>query len=269
MKETPAPAAPICRAVPLPAGPVWLREWPRAGPPLVLLHGIGVDGRDWLPVVAALAAHFHLYIPDLRGHGQSLTPPSGYQLNDYADDLLALLDALGVATTHALGHSLGGDVLWRAAARAPARFRRLVVEDTPLGRDSALAPLLRASQRLQRQSYETIEAFFRHRYPNAGSDEVRERVATFQHTNPGVFADRLAEVLALPGGAPLPPLALPLLYLRADPRAGGMMPADGVDAIRAAAPDAQVIDLPGIGHTIHEDTPDRFLAAILPFLTTD
>src|SRR5688500_6092326 len=53
-------------------------------PPVVLLHGIGSRGESWRPVIDPLAARFHLYQLDLRGHGASAKPERGYLLEHYA-----------------------------------------------------------------------------------------------------------------------------------------------------------------------------------------
>src|SRR5215207_11404337 len=70
-------------------------EFPNPGrPPVVLLHGLGSRGQSWWPVIDPLAERFHLYQVDLRGHGASEKPASGYRVEDYAADLDAVIDAL-------------------------------------------------------------------------------------------------------------------------------------------------------------------------------
>src|SRR5262245_20172888 len=85
-------------------------EYGTTGPSLVLVHGIGSRGVSWWPVIDALAADFRLFVPDLRGHGESDKPPNGYLPTDYARDLAALIDALGLDHPSIVGHSLGGIV---------------------------------------------------------------------------------------------------------------------------------------------------------------
>ena len=85
-------------------------EFPNPGrPPVVLLHGIGSRGQSWWPVIDPLAARFHLYQLDLRGHGASGKPSAGYLVEHYAADLNAALDALDLQSgePRIMGHSLG------------------------------------------------------------------------------------------------------------------------------------------------------------------
>src|SRR4051795_10414953 len=67
------------------------------GKPLVLVHGVGMDWRVWQAISRRLAADFHLYLVDLRGHGESDKPARGYSLPHYAADLEDLLDQLSLA----------------------------------------------------------------------------------------------------------------------------------------------------------------------------
>ena len=96
------------------------------GPPLLLLHGWPQHWYCWRRVVPTLAERFHLIIPDLRGHGWSSAPSTGYEKEQLATDLLATLDALGLESVGLVGHDWGGWTGFLAALRAPERFRGFV-----------------------------------------------------------------------------------------------------------------------------------------------
>lgn len=98
------------------------------GPPMVLLHGLGERASGWDPVRAALAADHTTYAVDLRGHGDS-DWPGEYSHDVIEADVMGLLDLLGLASVVLLGHSMGGSVAFRIAARRPELVGRLVVED--------------------------------------------------------------------------------------------------------------------------------------------
>jgi 3-oxoadipate enol-lactonase len=100
------------------------------GPPVVLLHCLGVDHRLWDGVIDALGAGHRVLTYDLPGHGESATPPAGYSIDDLADQLAAVLDASGVSRAHVAGMSLGGCVAQSFAGRYPERVARLVLADT-------------------------------------------------------------------------------------------------------------------------------------------
>ena len=258
----------VGRIVELPVGAVHVREWPRDAPPLVLLHGMSGDWQGWLPVVPVLAARYRLYAPDLRGHGTSSKPESGYTLDEYVADFLALLDALALPPAPVVAHSFGGAVAWLAARQRPDRFTRLVLEDTPLDAVPAAVDFLRGSLALSRQPAEAVVAHYRQRYPNWSAEQVQARTAMFRQTSPGVFAGILAEVEAEPPiGERLPQLDLPLLFVRGDERAGGMVPLDAAERFMQRAPHGRLVNIEGAGHTIHVEVPERFLSVVLPFLS--
>jgi pimeloyl-ACP methyl ester carboxylesterase len=104
-----------------------------AGPDVVLLHGLAGNQAFWnLEVLAALAAEFRVTTFDLRGHGYSAMPPAHYWPADLAADLQGLLDHLGVARVHLVGHSYGGVVALRFALDHPGRAGSLVLADSRL-----------------------------------------------------------------------------------------------------------------------------------------
>lgn len=103
------------------------------GPPLVLQHGFPQDWRSWQAIVALLAAQFRVICPDMRGFGDSDAPPWGYDKEGLAQDLLAVLSALGIERFSLAGHDWGGVVAFIAALRAPERVERLVLLNTAHG----------------------------------------------------------------------------------------------------------------------------------------
>lgn len=118
------------------------------GRPLLLVHGFTGSKDDFTPWLDRLAAlGFHAVVPDLRGHGESDKPdrPEDYSLEVFADDVVALLDALGWERSTILGHSMGGMVVQTAVLRDPARCEALVLMDTshgPIpGLDRTMLPL--------------------------------------------------------------------------------------------------------------------------------
>jgi len=98
------------------------------GPDLVMLHGLGGNLAIWhLKIVPALRADYRVTTYDLRGHGRSGTPPTGYTTGDMADDLLGVLDGLEIETAGLVGHSLGADVAMHFALRYPERAKKLIL----------------------------------------------------------------------------------------------------------------------------------------------
>jgi pimeloyl-ACP methyl ester carboxylesterase len=95
------------------------------GPDLLLCHPTGFAGLIWRPVATRLP-DFHCIAPDLRGHGDSPTPDDhDFDWHGFADDVLAIVDALALDGCVAAGHSKGGAALLLAEQRRPGTFRAL------------------------------------------------------------------------------------------------------------------------------------------------
>jgi pimeloyl-ACP methyl ester carboxylesterase len=105
----------------------------------VLIHGLLGTLDDWQARIAPqLIDHFTVLTFDLRGHGESDMPPSGYTSADMARDLAALLDSLGIDQAHLAGHSFGGTVALSFTAENPDRVLGLTISDS---RVRALQPV--------------------------------------------------------------------------------------------------------------------------------
>jgi len=107
------------------------------GNPLVLLHGFPLDHHIWDATIPLLEDKFDLIIPDLRGFGESTTTDSPYSMDDFAADIVGLLDHLGVKKAAIAGHSMGGYVALAFARLYPDRVNGLglvssqVLSDSP------------------------------------------------------------------------------------------------------------------------------------------
>ena len=96
--------------------------------PLILSSGLGGSGDYWKPNLRALAEHFRVIVYDHRGTGRSdRALPATVTVDDLADDIAILLDALGIARANVMGHAAGGVAGLALALRRPERLRKLVV----------------------------------------------------------------------------------------------------------------------------------------------
>lgn len=99
-----------------------------SGDPIVLVHGWPQHWWVWRGVIPPLVEAGHRVIAvDLRGHGWSDAPPHGYDKEQFATDVLAALDSLGVERFKLMGHDWGGFTSFLMALRAPERVEKLVV----------------------------------------------------------------------------------------------------------------------------------------------
>lgn len=108
-----------------------------SGEPVLFVHGNLSDGSAWDEQRGLLPSGFRGIAPDLRGFGRSAPAPidATRGVGDFRDDLVALLDALGLDSAHLVGHSMGGGVVMDLAARHPERVRTitLVAPVSPYG----------------------------------------------------------------------------------------------------------------------------------------
>ena len=100
------------------------------GPWLAMSHSLGCDLHMWDRETAALAGRFRVLRFDTRGHGATDAPAAPYALDQLADDLQALLDALDVGRCHFMGLSMGGMIAMTHALKYPGRFDRLLLCNT-------------------------------------------------------------------------------------------------------------------------------------------
>lgn len=97
------------------------------GTPVVLVHGVALDSRIWGDLPQFLAGKNKVLTYDLRGHGRSFAPESGYSYRDLVADLSELLSALELPKVTLIGHSLGGAVAIKFALRHPGKVEKLVL----------------------------------------------------------------------------------------------------------------------------------------------
>ncbi|HEY6540373.1 MAG TPA: alpha/beta fold hydrolase [Ktedonobacteraceae bacterium] len=97
------------------------------GEPVVLVHGLSASSRWWVRNVPALAEHYRVYLLDLPGFGLMRRFRRRFVLDELSSSITAWMDALGINQAHMIGHSMGGYICLRIAARHPERIKRLVL----------------------------------------------------------------------------------------------------------------------------------------------
>jgi pimeloyl-ACP methyl ester carboxylesterase len=102
------------------------------GEPLVLLHGFGETWYEWHDLIPALAAHYTVIAPDLRGAGDSEKPLTGYDKKTMAEDIHALVRQMGYTKINLVGHDIGLMVAYAYAAANPDEVSHLVLVDAPI-----------------------------------------------------------------------------------------------------------------------------------------
>ncbi len=147
------------------------------GEPLLLIPGLGAGTWLWRHHVERLSRHFRLIMPELRGSGRTDKPDQPYSIKLFAQDMLALLEALNIRRTFVLGASLGGFVAQQLAGGWPERVRKLVLVATSLGGQCQIGPSGEILSRLIRPHGRTRVERLQDAYPLSFSADYLTRHA--------------------------------------------------------------------------------------------
>lgn len=265
------------------------------GPPLLLLHGWPEFWLTWAPVMQRLGARHHLIAPDLRGFGDSEKPDPGPSdqagAEVHAEDMLALLEALGVARAGVVSHDLGAMAAQAMAHRRPERLTGLFFFDCPypgIGRRWSEPPHLKEiwyqsfhqkdfASALIGSSREACRLYIGHflRHWSGGNPGAFDGVLEAWVDNfmkPGnlqggfnwYISQNAARLAVMRGEAPKPPpIAVPSCVRWGD--RDPILLSAWMDRMgeHFADLDAQVLE--GLGHFPHMEDPDRASAEIAGF----
>ena len=243
-----------------------------SGPPFLLIHGLGSSGDDWAFQREDFARHFTLILPDLRGSGRSAKPPGPYSIALFAQDLWALLDALGIESTNILGFSLGGAVAQEMALIQPARVSKLVLCNalanyrTDTWRkwwEARMQVTLVHLLGLRR----TARLIANRLFPHEDQAPKRQRVVDVVGANPK--ATYLAAIHALIGWSALErihTIACPMLILSAE---FDYTPLEEKRAEAARFQNVEFVVIEGSRHGTPFDAIEEFNARVVGFLTSE
>jgi len=236
------------------------------GPPLVLLHGLGMDWRVWQAVSRRLAPFFHLFMLDLRGHGQSTKPAHGYTLAHYAADVEDVLDHLRLDRAVLAGSSLGGMVA--ASVEAPPDLvSHYVLVDPPLtGGPIREEAVFRRILELKHQAPEALARFLAENNPGAGLFLLRSMSEMWHEAADGVIQDMLdrpTDYYAI--DANLRAIESPTLLMQADPANGAVLTDAEAQRTLELLRQGSLVRVAGAGHAIHAHAPAEFARLLTEF----
>jgi len=256
-----------------PRGPVAYERW-GAGPPLLLLAGLGSRSRLWGELPRLLSERFTVLAPDNRGVGGS-RGGEPFTLEGSADDAALVVTDAGFPSTGVIGVSMGGLIACQLAVRHPEAVQRLVVASCGARLTSSHARVLRFFELVftrlaPDEAAQALMAFafastFADRYP--GFVDQAARLWTLDpEDQPGA----LAQLAHLKAGWDLRPqlagIACPTLVLAGelDPLA----PAAATRELAAAIPEARYREVPGAAHSVLAEGGSALLNEVIEFLTT-
>lgn len=193
---------PLLRLPELSTSYTWIEDAraPARRDTIVLVHGLAASLGFWyLSVAPALARTYRVLLFDLRGHGRSSTPSSGYTPANLARDMRELLDRLEVDRAHLVGHSFGGAVALRFAAQYPHRVSSLTLADVRL---RSFQPRLELGSWSTWARYRSVLAGFGIDMDDTADElgpEFFEKLAKLRLAHPAQM-ERLTRVLPTPFG---------------------------------------------------------------------
>jgi pimeloyl-ACP methyl ester carboxylesterase len=256
------------------------------GPVVVLLHGIPQTWYEWRHIIPALAAHYTVIAPDLRGLGDSSHPAGGYDKKTMSDDIWRLLQSLGVDRFFLVGHDWGGPTAFSLAAQHPEAVSKLAILDVAIPGDGA--DFSQNGRRWHHALFRTLDLpeqlflggrehliinwlFDNYGYlPNCiGEDDRREYLRTY--VKPGAMRAMFSIYRALPQDAAdnqamlaaRGKLKMPVLALGGAKSFGRGL--ETLESLQRVAQDVRGGLVPDSGHWVCEEQPAFITGELLKF----
>lgn len=238
------------------------------GETLVLLHGITDSWFSFSRLLPLLdPARHHAYAISQRGHGDSDRPESGYSMDDLASDVVAFMDAVGVARATVIGHSMGSVVARRVAATYPWRVDRLVLVGSSFTFVNDLTEEFREAVHALEDPvpYEFALEFQESTIHVPVPAEFLDRVVGETLKLPArVWRAALNGALAADDHADLERIVSPTLVMWGD--RDEYFARDQQDRLVEAIPGARLLVYPDTGHDLHWERPESVAHDLAAFI---
>jgi N-formylmaleamate deformylase len=234
--------------------------------PVILLHGLTANGMCWTALAHALEAEYDVIMPDARGHGKSSVPAYGYRYEDHANDVVGLIQSLGLSSSILIGHSMGGMTATVVAGHHPNLLRGLILADPSFlslkvqreVRDSDVTDQHRGFLNM---SLDEIVADARTRHPQRSPEMLKVIAQARLQTSMSAF-----DVLTPPNPDYMQLVRstdVPTLLVIAE---NGVVSSEVATELQCVNPKVQIEKILDAGHGLHYDQPERFAAIVESFL---
>ena len=240
---------------------------------IAFLNGIAMSVGHWMPIVESLSTDYRCLLHDFRGQLLSDKPPGPYSLEQHADDLVGLLDTLGIDRVHLLGTSYGAEVGMVMAYRHPDRVRSLILIDGV----SETGPVLCAAVHAWKAAaladpivfYRTLIPWnYSASYLNLHVDELRDResrVAELPREYFAAFAELCDSFLHIDITPHLQEITCPALVVVADRDI--LKPRRFSQIIHARIENSALTIIEGAGHAVVIEQPERIAELAKEFVS--
>ena len=243
------------------------------GPTLLLIHGFPLNRQMWQPQLLPLAeAGYRVIAPDLRGFGESDAPLEGYSMDGFADDLIALLDALKIDRAVVGGMSMGGYVLLNLLERYPERTRAACFIATKSSADDEAGRARRSAMAAEAERIGAspivknfAELLFAPQSMQTRPELIARVTSWMRDTNPRALAGGLLAMRDRKDYTPLlPGFRQPSLVLAgAEDRAASPT---AMNLFTTGLPSCESRIIADAGHMVNMEQPEEFNATLLDFL---
>lgn len=272
-----------------------VRHWPGTARAFLLVHGLDSNARLWSLAARRLAESGHaVYAVDMRGHGESDVPETGYDIATAAADLASVAAGLDLADAVVAGHSWGAHVALRLAAERPDLVAALALVEGGWVEPAAIhgeweqfaaildSPLSLSGRELGKDGIEGMRAFLRTLHPDWHEEAVEASLLSLQIGPDGSLTPRLsrAQRTALirsiwddTPGRWFPAITMPVMLLAAHPRELARWPPSirtivernrqSVHTAAKSLPHAQVREYFDSDHDLHAQRPDEVAKDLL------
>ena len=252
-------------------------EWGEPGsPPMVLLHGLTGHAHTWDIFANSLKGKYHIFSLDQRGHGDTGWPyPPRYDTEDFVEDVRALASYWGIGRFVLIGLSMGAHNSLAFASGYPEMVEKLVPVDIGPTLTSLHEPDVKARLERLYMEFETIEEAFAEAIesnPIAAPEIIKRRVRhSLKRTDDGRWTPKHTMDVALywkPEDLTeaITAIRCPTLIVR-----GGesdVLSAEVAESMKAAIPVCELVTIEGSGHSVPQDKPAEFEAAVRKFLAS-
>ncbi len=242
------------------------------GPTIVMAHSLGCNFHMWDPQMPVLEPDYKIIRLDMRGHGQSDTPPGPYTLDELADDVIAVLDSQRVQKAHWVGLSVGGMIGQSLLIRYPERFLSATLCDTASAQAAAAGPIWDAriaaveNNGLGSIVDATMERWFTPGALSAGGADIDAVRAQLESTSDDGYVACCHAIMKLNYIDQLSTINIPVsLIVGAEDIA---TPVAGSQAMHDRLPNSELNIIDNASHISNVEQPEAFNNILARFLST-
>ena len=251
-------------------GTSWIKKG--SGPPVILVHGLGLNSQMWQWQIDSLIPHFSVIYYDLLGHGESVNPEIPCKLTQFNEQLLELMDGMKLEQSALVGFSLGGLIVQDFALTHPEKVSALVILNTAHGRTETerKAVLVRVQQAKQHGPASTVEASLQRWFSTdfaSSNPEILEKIKAWIMANDKEIYPEIYRVLAESDEQlkdAIRDIRCPTLVMTGEDDHGNSP--EMTKRMAKLIPDARAVILPGLRHMGLAENPQAVNSSLVSFL---